>query len=132
LPTVYAVNRYPASVWYGGLRWSAWHTWLRTRGVSVSPLRLGATTADEQRQWMPFLSSSTTAIPDATAAAVLGIATSAARPATSVVAIAGELLHPAPSATMRAAAAALDASGVVLARLTLDQEDCVLSVDPTP
>jgi hypothetical protein len=81
---------------------------------------------------MPFLSSDATAIPDAPAAAALAIATSAAEPAVSVVALAGELLHSAPSSTMRAAAAVLSASGIVLARLTLDRDDSVLSVDPTP
>jgi len=132
LPTVYAINRYPAAVWYGGLHWSTWHTWLRARGVPVSALHLGAGAADGKRRWMPFLLAATAPIPDAVAATALAIATSAAEPAVSVLAVAGRLLDPTPSIKMQAAAATLNESGVILARVTFDCDDHVLSVDSTP
>ena len=132
LPGIYTVNRYPASVWYGGLHWSAWHTWLRAHGVHVSGLHLGAAPADRKQRWIPFHSPTVSPIPDSAAAAAMGIAASAAEPALSVMAVAGEVLHPEPSPTMQAAAAALNTSGVVLARLTLDRDDRVLWVDTTP
>ena len=132
LPAIYSVNRYPASVWYGGLHWSAWHTWLRAREVYVAALHLGDASANRKQRWIPFHSHTASPVPDATAAAALGIAASAAEPALSVLAVAGDVLHPTPSPTMQAAAAALNASGVVLARLTLDCDDRVLWVDTTP
>ena len=85
LPAVYVINRYPASIWYGGLHWSAWHIWPRARGVSVSAFHLGTALANGKRRWMPFLSSGVTAIPAAPAAAALAIAASAAEPVVSVV-----------------------------------------------
>lgn len=132
LPAIYAVNRYPASVWYGGLHWSAWRSWLRERSVPVSALHLGIALPNRKQRWVPFHSASATGMPDATAAAALGIATSSAEPALSVIAVAGQLLHATPSMTMRAAAAALNTNGVVLARLTLDGNDRIISIDATP
>ena len=132
VPSVWAVNRYSAAVWYGGREWPAWQAWLRRHGVPVSSLRLGAK-ASREAHWRPFLSSDTRPAPEESAAKAMGIATATAYAASSVLVVAGEIMGSAPpSRGARAAADALTASGVVLARLSLDGDDRVLAVDTIP
>src|SRR5262245_52365733 len=131
-PFIHAINRYSATVWYGGANWPTWRSWLRRQGVPVSAMHLGSSLPVAGARWMPFMSDAPRDAPDSLAARAMGSATTTASPAESAVVVAGEIVHPAPSATLRSAARALARSGVALARVTVDASDRVLSVDATP
>jgi len=55
-PFIHAINRYSATVWYGGANWPTWRSWLRRQGVPVSAMHLGSSLPVAGARWMPFMS----------------------------------------------------------------------------
>jgi hypothetical protein len=130
--SLYAVNRYDASVWYGGCHWPAWLAWLRAHGIPVHRFRLGAN-SDTNARWLPFLGDDVARpLPDATAGKAMGIATFLPGWNAPAVIVAGEVLHRASSPTLSVVARVLHENGISLARVTLDGRERVLHVDAMP
>jgi hypothetical protein len=131
-PHIGAINRYSASVWYGGCQWPVWRNLLRENGVSVSPIHFGCPPAIERLHWIPFAFCALRSVPDPVVAKAMGIATSSATPTSTGLLVDGDVLHPNPSPNLQAAAAALSSIGIGLARITVDERERVLFVDTMP
>ncbi len=131
-PSVWAINRYDATAWYGGCTWPVWRALLRQCEVPVSALHLGEPPSIDRLHRVPFSTNRVCEVPSREAAIAMGIATTTSCPAIRSIAVCGTVLTPVATRTMRAAAAALDAHGVALAELTIDQGDRVMFVDDMP
>lgn len=83
-------------------------------------------------RWLPYLAHTLCPVPQAEAAGAMGIATVHVKPAFNVTLVAGEPLAACASYSVCVAAAVLRAAGIILARLTIDECDRILFLDPVP
>ncbi len=131
-PAICAVNAYSATAWYGGAQWPVWRNLLRRHEVRVSPMRLGQPGATGQACWLPLSAFAMHPLPDEAVSKALAIATTECTPSASALAVCGQVLGHAASSHLQAAASALWDQGVGLARVLVDDNECVLAVDPAP
>ena len=132
LPSIFAVNRFSATAWYGGCGWPIWRALLGRAGVVVSPMFLGAHAHLASCAWLPFTFQSAFEMPDGSMMRLTGAASSAATEARSEYVVLGQMLSAHAPENLRAAAGTLMDAGVGLARVTLDEDNNVLLVDSAP
>lgn len=129
LPATTMVNRGDVDTWFVPSEWAVWRRRFVRARVPVTPLAVGP--HDGARHWLQW-SGARSAAPEPTAARALGAATVAAASVRRVLWCAGAAVDADDVEPVRAAGHVLEAHGVALAGLDLDEHDHLVGMTSFP
>jgi hypothetical protein len=132
LQSIVAINRYDATAWFEGLRWTVWRRKLLQAGIPVCDFTFGDVQTEHNVFWHPYTSDVSQSAPERSICRVLGSAISPSDAKHVSFAVCNQIISGCPKANLLATVRALSDVGVGLAEITTDSDDRILSVNPQP
>jgi hypothetical protein len=130
-PSVVAVNRADAEVWFALADWPIWRRRLAAAGVPLAPLAAGAVDVGPDASWLPWGGGVATPKTRAVRRA-FGAAMVPTKSLASAVVAGGAVVDGTDGEGVRAAAAELSRWGVSLAGVVADEDGRVVSATAAP
>jgi len=132
LEQIFAVNRYPALAWYEGLRWHTWRRYLSLGSVQLTPMRVGYSFDEFESIWHPYYSPEPVGMIEEDQLRVLGGSVSPGNKSREVLMVFNEIVNGYSTPTVQKGISILGKQGIRLARLDLDKNGKIISVDVQP
>jgi hypothetical protein len=133
LPSVLAINRYTAGMWYEHLHWQSFRGLLKEANIPTCTLTFGGDGCNEQGvRWLSYVSSEPVSTVNPTVHAHLGSALTLSQSASSALWVCGKRIHGAAGDNAEAAARYLNKMGVALVEIWTEPDGSIFLVNPQP
>jgi hypothetical protein len=132
LGTILSINRYDATAWFETLHWPTWRRVLIEATIDVSPIEFGGGQFGDHLAWCPYNSALPREIPGKVAQQLVGAAITRVQSMPPLLVVTGQVIQGEASPAATAAIPVLEACGVCIAEIRIDQDGKILTVDSLP